>query len=278
MARLRALTPSASPMHFFGAEVRRAREAAGMSGAELGALVPCDKATVSRVENGLTVPDEAFPIACDAAFPQMGGWFTRFYNDSQVWGEAFPPAFREFADHEKEATALRWWEHSLVPGLLQTEEYARAVLEKHPNTTSAQVDKRVAGRMARQAVLDSENPPLFWVLVDENVLYREISGPKVMHDQLWQVAEMARRPNITVQVLRRTAGGHPGLLGAFGIAQKADRRSIVYLETAADGQTVEEPGIVAEVELRFEALRTEAFTGSDSLSMIEKVADTTWKP
>lgn len=78
-------------MHFFGAEVRRVREAAGMSGAELGALVPCDKATVSRVENGLTVPDEAFPIACDAAFPQMGGWFTRFYNDSQVWGEAFPP-------------------------------------------------------------------------------------------------------------------------------------------------------------------------------------------
>jgi len=71
----------------------------------------------------------------------------------------------------------------------------------------------------------------------------------------------------------KAAPGH-----ATGIAQKADRRSIVYLETAADGQTVEEPGIVAEVELRFEALRTEAFTGSDSLSMIEKVADTTWKP
>ena len=151
MTRLRALTPSASPMHFFGAEVRRAREAAGMSGAELGALVPCDKATVSRVENGLTVPDEAFPIACDAAFPQMGGWFTRFYNDSQVWGEAFPLAFREFADHEKEATALRWWEHSLVPGLLQTEDQAGGSGEapEHHQRASGQARCRAHGETGR---------------------------------------------------------------------------------------------------------------------------------
>lgn len=97
MPRSRMLTPSASPMHFFGSEARRAREAAGMTQSELGELVPCDKATVSRVE----------------------------------------------------AVALRWFEHSLVPGLLQTEDYARAVLKRHPKTTNEQVDERVAARLAR---------------------------------------------------------------------------------------------------------------------------------
>jgi ribosome-binding protein aMBF1 (putative translation factor) len=82
MPRVRTLTPGASPTHHFGSEVRRARDAAGMSQSELGALVPCDKSAVSRVEAGLTSPDEAFARACDAAFPQMGGWFMRCGHSS----------------------------------------------------------------------------------------------------------------------------------------------------------------------------------------------------
>jgi transcriptional regulator with XRE-family HTH domain len=111
MPRMRTLTPSASPVHFFGSEVRRAREAAGMSQTELGDLVPCDKATVSRTEAGLTQPDEAFARACDAAFVHLDGRFTRFYNGSRAWGEAFPAAFRPFAACEAEVVAIRWFEH-----------------------------------------------------------------------------------------------------------------------------------------------------------------------
>ena len=92
MPRVRTLTPGASPMHHFGSEVRRAREAADMTQSELGDLVPCDKATISRTEAGLTSPDEAFARACDAAFPAMNGWFTRFWKDAQTWGAAFPPS------------------------------------------------------------------------------------------------------------------------------------------------------------------------------------------
>ncbi|HEX3962174.1 MAG TPA: helix-turn-helix transcriptional regulator [Trebonia sp.] len=276
MSRPRTLTPSASPMHFFGSEARRAREAAGMSQSDLGALVPCDKATVSRVEAGLTMPDEAFAVACDAAFPRMDGWFTRFYADSRGWGEAFPPAFREFATCEAEAVALRWFEHSLVPGLLQSEDYARAVLDRHPNTTGAQVQERLVARLARQETLERENPPLVWILLDENVLHREVGGAKIMHDQLCRLADMARRPNVTVQVISRV-GAHPGLSGAFGIAELSDRHTVAYLETAADGQTVEDPATVAAVELRFDALRTEAFRGTESLVLIENEADK-WNP
>lgn len=276
MPRVRTLTPSASPVHFFGSEVRRAREAAGMSQTELGDLVPCDKATVSRVEAGLTQPDEAFARACDAAFPRMDGWFTRFYDGSRNWGEAFPPAFRPFAACEAEAVALRWFEHSLVPGLLQTEDYARAVLEKHPNSTREEIEERVAARLARQAVLHRTDPPVLWVLLDETVLHREIGGAKIMHEQLLYLADMTRRPNVTIQVISRV-GAHPGLSGAFGIAEMSDQRSVVYLETAADGQTVEEPGTVADVELRWDTLRTEAFKGTESLNLIESAAEE-WKP
>ena len=97
-----------------------------------------------------------------------------------------------------------------------------------------------------------------------------------MHDQLRHLADLARRPNITIQLISRV-GAHPGLSGAFGIAEMNDRRSIVYLETAADGQTVEDPATVADVELRFDALRTEAFKGTESLVLIENEADR-WNP
>jgi transcriptional regulator with XRE-family HTH domain len=276
MPRVRTLTPGASPTHFFGSEVRRAREAAGMPQAELGALVPCDKSVVSRIEAGLTQPDEPFARACDAAFVHLDGFFTRFWRDCQTWGVAFPPAFAEFAAYEAEALALRWFEHSLVPGLLQTEDYARAVLERHPNVTDDQVAERVVARLARQAVLDRDDPPRFHVLLDENVLHREIGSAKIMHDQLDHLAAMAKRPNVTVQVISRI-GAHVGLSGAFGIAEMADRHSVIYLENAADGQTVEDPSIAAEVELRFDVLRVEAFRGTESVTMMEKAA-AEWEP
>ncbi|HEY0936549.1 MAG TPA: Scr1 family TA system antitoxin-like transcriptional regulator, partial [Trebonia sp.] len=146
-------------MHHFGAEVRRAREAAGLTQAELGVLVPFDKGTVSRIEAGLTMPDAHFAAVCDTAFPSAGGWFSRFWADSQTWDATFPVEFRAFASYEAEATALWLFEHSLIPGLLQTEDYARAVLERHPHVTDAEVTERLAARMARQSVLGRDAPP-----------------------------------------------------------------------------------------------------------------------
>jgi len=108
----------------------------------------------------------------------------------------------------------------------------------------------------------------------------ESPGPgwraKIMHDQLCRLADMARRPDVTVQVISRV-GAHPGLSGAFGIAELGDRHTVAYLETAADGQTVEDPATVAGVELRFDELRTGAFRGTESQVLIENEADR-WNP
>src|ERR1700728_4192255 len=166
MPRVRTLTPGASPTHFFGSEVRRAREAAAMPQAELGALVPCNKSVVSRIEAGLVQADEAFARACDVAFGHLDGFFMRFWKDCQTWGAAFPAAFREFAAYEAEAVTIWTFQHSLVPGLLQTEAYARAVLERHPNVTDEQVSERLAARPGPPSVLGPDHPPLLWVLLD----------------------------------------------------------------------------------------------------------------
>jgi transcriptional regulator with XRE-family HTH domain len=275
MPRIRTLTPGASPNHFFGSEVRRAREAAGMSQAELGALVPCDKSVVSRIEAGLVQADESFARACDVAFPHLDGFFMRFWKDCQTWGAAFPAAFREFAAYEAEAVTIWTFQHSLMPGLFQTEGYARAVLERHPNVTSEQVAERLAARLARQAVLERADPPLLWVLLDENVLHRCVGGATIMQDQMMHLATMARRPNITIQVIPREEA-HVGLTGALSMAETADV-FVAHLEHIADGLMTDSPAIVALASTRFDALKADAYRRSESLTLIEEMAEK-WKP
>ena len=243
-----------------------------MTQTELGELVPCDKATVSRVEAGLTAPDETFARACDTAFAEMQGWFWRFWKDSQTWGAAvFPQSLREFATYEAEAVTLWAFEHSLVPGLLQVEPYALAVLERHPDTTREQAAERAAARIARQEVFDRDRPPKFWVLMDESALYREVAPPKVMAEQMVHLADMARRPNITVQFVSGKAA-HVGLSGAFAVAETPET-IVAYIDHAADAMTTDSPALVATVCSRFDSLRTEAFRGSESLTLTEQAAE-----
>jgi transcriptional regulator with XRE-family HTH domain len=260
-------------MHHFGAEVRRAREAAGMSQSELGDLVPCDKSTVSRIEAGYTAPDKYFAEVCAAAF--RNEWFIRFWADSQEWAATFPAEFREYAEYEAEATSLWLFEHSWFPGLLQTKDYARAVLESHVHVTPAEVDGRLEVRMNRQKVLDREDPPMLWVLLDENVLRREIGGAKVMSEQLRHLVTIAASPKVMVQLLP-FKGAHVGLQGAMMMAETPDA-VVVNLEDFTDGRTTDSPVKVAEASQRFDTLRSEAYRASESLEMIESAAET-WTP
>ncbi len=226
------------------------------------------------IESGHRSPSRDFAARCDEAFAAPGT-FARL--ERRLRDVPFSSGFRPFQPYENQATALRLFEHSLIPGLLQTEAYARAVLETHPNTPADVVEERVAARMARQVILDRDEPPppLLWVLLDEHVLTREIGGIKVMHDQLAHLAAKARRPNVTAQVIAGV-GAHPGLLGAFAIAELTGLPAIVYLETAHDGQTLEDPDVGARMSVRFDALRTEALTGRASLSLIERVTEERW--
>jgi hypothetical protein len=207
---------------------------------------------------------------CDKAFPERGGWFHRFYLESRQW-PATPPWFRNWIEeHEQHAINLRIWQPSSLSGLLQTEAFAFALLRTFPGAAATQIAERVAARMARQAILTRENPapPMAWFLVDEAALRRCIGSALIMAEQLDHLLTVAELPNVTIQVVPDIA--HAGLTGGFAIAEKA-KRSAAYIETALGGQVFEDAQAVRTLSTRFDALRTEALRGTESLCLIEEV-------
>jgi transcriptional regulator with XRE-family HTH domain len=276
---MRELDPGASPSHFFGAEVRRAREAAGMTLADLAALVPCDASTVSRVESGLLSPTARFAAACDEAFPNMNGLFTRFYAGSRKWDGPYPRWFLDWVVAEREALTLRMWQVELVPGLLQTPDYAREVFRAwQPTATDDELDELVSGRIERQGILSKASPPELWVVLDESVLHRLIGSARIMHGQLETLLkDIESQPAITIQVVPAGIGAHAGLLGAFAIAAGDGSPDTLYVDTAVQGQTVIETALVRKAASIFDRLRSEALPQRASRDLIEKVAEELWK-
>jgi hypothetical protein len=206
--------------------------------------------------------------------PHPGGWFTRFYNESRDWNAPFAAAFRPFTSYEAEASALYLFEHALLPGLFQTEAYARGVLSQHPDTTEAEVSERVAARIARQAVLNCEVPPRIWAVITEPALHREVGSAKTMHEALMHVAELSLRPGITVQVLAK--GVHVGLQGAFAVAETVGATTSAYLEDASDGRVTQDAVTVGGLAVRFRCLQTEAMTATASRELLERLAEERW--
>lgn len=240
---LRELDPSAGPLQFFGAELRRVRTAAGLSQDQLGQRLGYSGAQVGKVEIGERAPAQDFAEACDRAFPDAGGLFGRIHQLARRWDGGYPSWFVEWIDSERRATSLRTWEPLLVPGLLQTADYARAILAADPETTEEQLSELVAARLERQAILDRPNPPALWVVLDEAVLHRLIGSRKVMHDQLLQLAHASVRNNMTVQIVPTEVGAHAGLMGGFALATFDSEPGTVYMESPDQGQTTQLPTV-----------------------------------
>ncbi|MGH3398094.1 MAG: helix-turn-helix domain-containing protein [Streptosporangiaceae bacterium] len=258
-----------SGLALFAAELHAAREKAGVSQDELGARVNYSASLVAMVESRRRAPSLDFAQRCDEEFA-TSGTFARLQQHART--APLPAWFRPYADIEATATQLRLFEHSLLPGLLQTENYARAVLATLPKTTEAEVDDLVAARMERQAILDRAGPPLLWVVIDEAVLHRQSADAKITHDQFLHLADMSERPSVNVQVLPYSAGAHYALLGAFAIADVDDAARVGYLETAYEGYIVESRAAISRLMLMFDNLRSEALPRAASRDLILKWA------
>jgi transcriptional regulator with XRE-family HTH domain len=268
-----------TPQGVFGAELRYYRERAGLSQTELAALVNVSHDVISKIETGERPPAKDFPERLDAV-PELDsrGGLTRLWGNLRkgLRHRAVPGWFQPWTHFEAQAATLRSYEPLLVPGLLQTGDYARAILAARPGGKHDDLDDQVAARIGRQAVLARADPPQLWCVVDEGVLHRRIGGPKVMHDQLEHLADLAENPQTTIQVIPASAGAHAGLLGGFVIADLDGSPGMVYLETAAEGQIADSPAIVAHAMLRFDALRSEALPRAASRDLIMKVAAEKW--
>ena len=266
-----------TPAGVFGAELRYYRTRAGLSQKDLASRANVSHDVISKIETGERPPAEDFPPRLDAV-PELdtrGGLARLWDHLKKGQKQRLHGWFQEWADIEAEATVLRWYEPLVVPGLLQTEDYARAILSARPDGNLDDLDEQVAARLARQAVLDRPDAPQLWCVLDEGVLHRAIGGSKVMRSQLYRLAEVAEHPKTTIQVIR-AVGAHAGLLGGFVIADLDARPPVAYLETAAEGHVTDSPSVAAHVALSFDRLRAEAESWASSRDLIRKVAEEQW--
>ena len=225
-----------------GAELRRLRTAKGLSREEAGGAIRASEWKIHRLENGqvsfkepdivdllrlygVTDTDEVAEFVVLAREANTPGWWQRY-------GDVLPQWFRTYVDLESAASLIRTYEGQLVPGLLQTDDYIRAVVHDASLEPSEDVGRRVRLRMARQTVLTREHPPRLWAVVDEAALRRPVGGREVMRGQLERLIAATKLPNVTLQILPFAGGAHPAMVSAFSILRFSDRElpDVVYLE------------------------------------------------
>ena len=238
----RDLDPGSSPAAFLGAELRRARVAAGMSQEQFSRSLGFDRTVITKAETGERPPSPEVAAAIDEAFPHLDGLFSRLTLLARRANGRYPEWFREWVNAEQQATVLRTWQPILVPGLLQTRDYARALFNAwQPAASSDELDALVGARIERQAILDRADPPELLAVLGEAVLHRKVGSAKIMGDQLAHLGEMSCRPAITIQIVPAEVGTHAGLLGGFFVGIFDDTPVIVYAETAVEGITIDKP-------------------------------------
>lgn len=246
-----------------GRQIRRYRDSSGLRQRELADLLGYSEPWMSALETGRLLPKPEQVAAIEEALHIPPGVLMEVCNQLEL--DATPQWFREWRDVETEAEVLRWVELSNVPGLLQTEEYARVLLRD---------DAAVAARMARQQVLTRETPPppILHCVLDEAILYRGCGGPKVMYDQLIHLTESGG-PRLTIQVVRSDV--NPESAGAFILAT-TNRRDVAYLETAVRGLVTSAPEDVSIISDAWESIRSFAMPQHESAAFIRKTAEERW--
>ncbi|MDQ0580703.1 helix-turn-helix domain-containing protein [Streptomyces rishiriensis] len=267
MTHINVLDPGASPLDYYGFELRRLREAAELTQAQLGGVLNYTGSLVGQVETARKVPTVEFSERVDAALG-TGGLFSRLVV--LVLRSQLPAWFREVAELEARALEICTFQTHLVHGLLQTPAYARAVLGV---LDQSDLDDRTTVRLARQRIFEKAAPPVLWIVISEGVLCQEIGGREVMREQLRHLLSFEANPRINVQVLPFAAGAHPGAQGSFTLFRFAGDPAIVYTEGYGSGHPSANPDTVNDCSLRYDHLRAAALSLKESAELIRRVME-----
>ncbi len=262
-----------------GAQLRRLREAKRLSAEEAGNAIRASHSKISRLETGrvgfkdrdivdlltfygVTDEKEREALRAVAVRATSPSWWHDYADVLPIW-------FEEYVGLEEAASQIRAYEVQFVPGLLQTEDYARAVIML-AYSNPKEINRRVRLRMARQAILTSQDPPSLWAVLDEALLRRPIGGSSVMRAQLKHLIEMSQRPNVTVHVVPFKAGGHAAAGGPFSVLRfaKYDLPDVVYLEQLSSAQYLDKQDVVDKYLAVMERLRIGALTPAASAAAL----------
>ncbi|RKR89212.1 helix-turn-helix protein [Micromonospora pisi] len=265
-----------------GAELRRLRDAAGVTIEVVAERLECSQSKISRIETGHTtatvrdvrdmisiygiVGAESEDLLQIAREARQKGWWASY---STVLTSAY-------VGFEAAAGSIRAYEQQVVPGLLQTEEYAKAMIRSaRPDITTDEVEQRVRVRLGRQSLLSQDDPIDVWVVLDETVVSRPVGGDEVMRDQLKRLVEAADQPNVTIQILPFDVGAHAGMDGTFTILDFPEPGDppVVYAENATGGLFLEKVEELQKYAFIFDHIRAAAIRPEDSVALIARLAE-----
>lgn len=259
-----------STMRMLGKQLQAARRAAGYTQRQLAELALVDEETIASVEQGRRrlMPDLARTL--DALLDTKGTLEAGVENLPEI--DQFPLYAEEYMLHEREAIALSWYDALVVPGLLQTPEYARAVLaERIPAYDEDEIAAKLAGRVERQEILQRKVPPTMSFVVWEPVLHLGIGGPKVRRDQLRFLRECAELPGLALQFLPMHASSHAGLNGPFTLLETPDHQHLAYTEGQRGSQWVSDPDEVSILARKYAMLRSQALSPQESRGLLDRL-------
>lgn len=266
------------------AELRRLRNAADLTREDVSDKTGINNATLYRIETARARPQmrtlttllhlyevdhdqrEYLTGLCREAATQ--GWLRPYHSE-------LPEEYTAYISFEDEAQGVRNYESLFIPGLLQTEEYARAVVRGVlPSATDDEVEDRITARMARQDVLTKATPLKIWAVLDEAALRRVVGGTDIMRGQLDHLANVIKTPNVTFQVIRFGAGAHPGMPGQFVLMDFADPvdTDLIYIDSMAGDLFLEADADVARYRAVFDNLVAVAASPNDSASLVAEIA------
>ncbi|MEU6174384.1 helix-turn-helix transcriptional regulator [Streptantibioticus parmotrematis] len=267
-----------------GSELRKLREQKGMTAEEVAARLLVSQSKISRLENGRrSISQRDVRDLCGVygvedhrvvdSLMQMAK-----ESRQQGWWHAFGDVpYSVYIGLETDAASLRVYESLVVPGLLQTPEYARAVIEgMWPENTTAEIEKRTKVRLKRQdRITDPVNPMRYWAVVDEAALRRVTGDERIMSDQMQHLVKCSTMPHVTLQVLPYSVGAHPGMYGKFAILEFEDASdaTVVYLEGVTSDLYLEKPNDVQDYSMMYEHLRALALGPDQSRQFIIELAE-----
>jgi transcriptional regulator with XRE-family HTH domain len=257
------------PILVFGKALRALRERAGLSQKELAAVVFCSASLISAIENG-TKPAKLDLIERADSALNAGGALVLVWPITTEG--TYPYWLARIAELEREALKIHEWEMRVIPGLLQTASYARAIMRAaRRGDDDESIERDVTTRMERQQVFALENPPLAWFTLDESILHRPFGGPHTMREQLEKLEKLPQSANIIIQVMPLGTITHPGMEGPLRILEFLESPSIWYTESWESGRMVETRTGVAAAMTCYDLIRASALSPEDSIKLISSI-------
>ncbi|SOD64475.1 Helix-turn-helix domain-containing protein [Streptomyces zhaozhouensis] len=255
---------------FLGSEIKAGRLGRSLTQEHLAKATGYSLSYVSKVESGLIVPSQRFVEGCDLALG-TDGLYARLR--ARVVNTGLPAWFQPFVQQERKARWITEYSLTLVPGLLQTGDYARAVFEAWaPDATAEEIAQQVKARLERQQVLAGETPASFWAILHECCLRIPVGGPAVMRDQLAHLVTMAALPQVTLQVLPIELGAPPST-DPMIVLRQSDGQECLYSDTVMGGQLSNDEARLSDAARRIERLKADALAPRRSIVLLNQLAE-----